>query len=233
MWYAALDIPESLIPSLAQTLHPDEEARAARFFFQRDQRRFTVARGVLRSILARYLQCSPADISFGYTAHGKPVLDMPAPASDLYFNLSHSQDIALYACAWQRQVGVDVEYIRVVERAEQIARRFFTPQEQQVWLSLPPEQRQVAFFNCWTRKEACLKARGFGLAHSLDTVEVSLAPGEPAALLHIAGEPVEQWGIQAVVPAAGYAGAVVAAGQHWQLRCFRWTPADTSDTSEE
>lgn len=231
LWYAWLDQPAERVQELAQTLSLDEAARAARFHFERDQRRFIVGRGLLRIILGQYLDVVPAQIQFRYGLYGKPSLvgqvGTRSVSYDLQFNLAHSGEVALYALAWDYPIGVDVEHIRPIPDLDQIVERFFSRQERITLRSLPPEQRQTAFFNGWTRKEAYLKALGDGLARPLDEFDVSLAPGQPAQLLGVAGDPAEAagWFMEAVTPLAGYVGAVVAPaieGQTWRVQCREW-----------
>jgi 4'-phosphopantetheinyl transferase len=123
-----------------------------------------------------------------------------------------------------REVGVDVEWLRPVPDAEQIAARYFAPGENDLLRALPPGTRLQAFFNCWTRKEAYVKALGNGLAQALDAFEVSLVPGEPAGLIRVHGETHEaaRWSIQALQPATGCVGAVAAEGSAWSLACWTW-----------
>ena len=119
---------------------------------------------------------------------------------------------------------IDLEYIRSVPDAEEIAARFFSCQENAVFRALPPEQKQAAFFNCWTRKEAYIKAIGDGLAFSLDQFDVSLSPGEPARLLGIKGSSAAaaHWSLQELTPAPGYVAALAVEGHGWSLICWQW-----------
>ncbi|HLF66950.1 MAG TPA: 4'-phosphopantetheinyl transferase superfamily protein, partial [Gammaproteobacteria bacterium] len=162
IWHAALDQPPEIVQHLATFLADDEHARAGRFHFERDRKRFTVGRGVLRLILSRYLKISPAEMQFGYGAQGKPCLADPS-GNGLQFNLSHSHELALYAFTYHRQIGIDVEYLRPMPDLEAIAARFFAAQETETLLNLPTTQQVEGFFNCWTRKESYIKAIGQGL----------------------------------------------------------------------
>jgi 4'-phosphopantetheinyl transferase len=175
-------------------------------------------------ILGRYLQREPERLRFSYSAHGKPSLTREAGDPDLRFNLSHSHELVLYAVTCGREVGVDLEQIRPAVAQEQIAERFFAEREVAALRALAPSLQPPAFFHCWTRKEAYIKARGQGLAIRLDQFEVSLAPGEPAALLAVNGSRLEaaRWTLRDLAPGPGYAGAVAAEGQDWQLRCWEW-----------
>jgi 4'-phosphopantetheinyl transferase len=143
----------------------------------------------------------------------------------LQFNLSHSQDLALYAIGRERAVGIDVERIRPVPDAEQIVGRFFSFSEHALFRALPPRQKLEGFFNCWTRKEAYLKARGEGLDRSLSGFDVTLAPGEPARLLADREDPleVERWSFRALHPASDYSAALAVEGRGWHFVCWQWS----------
>jgi 4'-phosphopantetheinyl transferase len=208
--------------ALAATLAGDERARAARFHFDRDRDRWVVARGALRAILARYAGTAPAALALAVGDHGKPRL--AEPVADLRFNLSHSGDLALCAVAVGREVGIDVEAVRADRAGDDIARRFFAPAEVAALAALSPALRVEAFFACWTRKEAYVKARGAGLALGLDRFEVSLAPGAAAALLATHDEPAERarWQLTALDPGPGYAGALAVEGRVAALRRWQW-----------
>lgn len=212
IWRASLDQPAERVQRLGQTLSGDERSRAERFHFERDRLHFIAARGLLRAILGRYSGLEPGQLRFCYGLRGKPALAEAPDGGRLYFNLAHSHGLALYAITREGAIGVDLEYVRHIPEAEQMAERFFSALERDVLRSLPPSQRQVAFFNCWTRKEAYIKAIGDGLLHPLDQFDVSLAPGEPARLLSVAGQEDSHWFIQALTPAPGYVAAVAIEG---------------------
>lgn len=224
LWQASLDLPALPVQNLRQTLAADELGRAKRFHFQKDRERFIVTRGVLRAILSRYLHIAPQQLRFTYSPYGKPALAHETGGDTLCFNLSHSHDLALYAITRNRQVGIDLEYLRALPDMEQVAQRFFSAQENSVLDTLPQNQRLEAFFNCWTRKEAYIKARGEGLSFRLDQFDVSLMPGEPAALLTVRGDSCEaaRWSLQELEPAPGYVAALAVEGHGWHLHCWQW-----------
>jgi 4'-phosphopantetheinyl transferase len=227
VWRTFLDQPASSRQQLAQSLTADEQLRAGRFRSKRDRHHFIVGRGVLRAILGRYVGLEPSQIRFQYSPHGKPALLETLDGDRVCFNLAHSHGLAVFAFTREREIGVDVEHIRPVPEAGQIAGRFFSSRESAQLRALPPEQQQTAFFNCWTRKEAYLKALGHGLARPLNEFDVSLVPGEPARLLHFAGHPEEasRWFIQDLKPAGGYIAALalpVVMGETWQLKQWQW-----------
>jgi 4'-phosphopantetheinyl transferase len=224
VWRADLNLPEPEIQQLAPTLASDEQQRAARFYFERDRKHFIAGRGILRTILSRYLNLEPAQIQFSYAARGKPELANTGTEGTIAFNLSHSNGLALYAIALAPRIGIDLEYMRSMPDAEQLAKRFFSPREYAVISSLPTEQKQAAFFHAWTCKEAYLKAIGDGLP-GLEQVEVSLVPGEPAALLSIKEDQqvASRWFLHQLIPAPGYLGALAVEGQDWNINCFNFS----------
>ena len=225
VWRASLGQPVEHVRQLAQTLSYDEMMKAERFRFERDRRRFIVGRGVLRTILGCYLAVEPDKVQFRYSPRGKPYLAERFDSHRLRFNLAHSHEIALYALTCGREIGVDLEYIRPMLDMEQIAARFFSVRENAALCDIPDDQKLEAFFSCWTRKEAYIKATGEGLARPLDQFEVSLAPGEPAQLLSVEGtsEETANWSLEALVPVPGYVAAVAVAGHGRQLKCWQWT----------
>ena len=189
-------------------LSEDEWDRARRFRYAGDAYRYTASRALLRIVLATYLRLDPRDLVFDYSTNGKPFLSR---AGQLRFNLSHSHDAALIGVTLAREIGVDVERIRDDLEVEQIARQFFSKAEQSALATLPAIQRQGAFFDCWTRKEAFVKARGDGLSLPLDQFDVSVRPDEPACLVATRPDAKEAaaWEAAAVAVEHGYAAAVV------------------------
>jgi 4'-phosphopantetheinyl transferase len=224
IWCAALDQLPGRVSRLAQLLSVDERERAGRLVFEQHRQHFIVGRGLLRLILGRYLELAPDQLKFEYGRQGKPALANLSGPPALAFNLSHSHGLALYAVASNRALGVDVEAIRRLDDLEAIAKRFFSATEYTVLSSLPPAQKPTGFFNCWTRKEAYIKAIGDGLSYPLDRFDVSLRPGEPARLLRVQDDPqaTGRWSLYHLAPVPGYVGAVVAAGQPVKLSCWRW-----------
>lgn len=225
VWYAALDQPGLRIQQLAQTLSVDESTRAERFHFEQDRRRFIARRGILRTLLGSYLDIEPSRLQFCYGSHGKPALVENSGGSKVRFNLSHSQGIAMYAVTRDSEIGIDIECIRFISEAEQIAKRFFSTQEYAVFRTLAPNQKQAAFFKCWTCKEAYLKAIGDGLALPLDQFDVSLSPMESVKLLSIKGDPqsAHHWFLQELSPVSGYLAALAVEGYGWRTSCWQWS----------
>jgi 4'-phosphopantetheinyl transferase len=226
VWRARLDLPAHRVVRLARFLSPDEVRRAERLFFEVDRQRFIVARGVLRTILGRYLGASPIELRFVYGPHGKPELTPEFADGRLHFSVAHSHRLALYAVAYDRQVGVDLEYMRPHLASKMVAERFFSPLEAERLGALPEKEQGEAFFCCWTRKEAYIKARGEGLSLPLDCFDVSLAPDEDPVRLRTLGDPAEatRWCLRGLAPGAGYAAAVAAEGSGWRLQRWLWSP---------
>jgi len=202
--------PAARVHLLSKLLSRDERERLRSFHFERDRRRIIVCHGVLRIILGRYLEIDASEFKFGFGPRGKPYLVSLPSQSTLQFNMAHSDELSLYAVACGFEVGIDVEYIRPIPNAEQIAAHVFSTDEYSKLSTLSQSKRLQGFFNCWTRKEAYIKANGRGLTDSLKSFDVSLIPGEPARLLNDT-EPqnnVTQWQMVAFVPSPGYVAAV-------------------------
>jgi 4'-phosphopantetheinyl transferase len=202
-----------------KVLSPDEATRASRFHFLRDRQRFAASRALLRIILAGYVGTDPNGLRFSYSEKAKPSLEPAHTGSDVMFNISHSGGIALFAFTRRRQIGVDVEQVRRDFDVEGIARRFFSTHEQRQFATFPPEERVDAFFRCWTRKEAYIKATGDGLSLPLSQFDVSLAAGETNALLATRpdGSEAGRWLLQEVAAGPGYRAALCVRGQDWRL----------------
>ena len=171
VWRANLDLASEQIADLTQTLSPDEIDRANRFRFPIHKNRFIAARGRLRQILGRYLQIAPQEVEFAYSDRGKPFLKQ----QQLQFNVSHTEDIALYAFTPQQVIGIDLEYLGKETEYKQIAQRFFTPAEAELINNAKPPDCKRLFYHLWTVKEAYLKAIGSGLVGGLDNLEVEVA----------------------------------------------------------
>lgn len=219
LWRVDLAATADGEPRWLEILSSDEQARAARFHFARDRRRFATTRALLRIVLASYLGSEPQELVFSYSEKGKPFLEPQSRDDRLEFNVSHSGELALMAFSRERQLGVDVEQIRENLDPASIARRYFSQNEQKQLAALEPTERYGGFFRCWTRKEAYIKARGDGLSLSLDSFDVSLAPGDHNALLssRADGTEVTGWSLQDLSVAGQYAAALCVRGQGWRL----------------
>lgn len=219
VWMASLDaLPAE---EMLVRLSADERARAERFCFEADRRRFVAGRGLLRGLLGLYLDVDPRGLRFAYGRRGKPSL---ATADRLRFNVAHSGGLALLAFARDRELGVDIERERPLPEANAIAERYFSAREGAELRRLPETERAGGFFRCWTRKEAFIKATGEGLSQPLDAFDVSFASGEPARLLRVEGRPEEggRWWLQDLAPAPGFAGALAVEGRPADLAGWKW-----------
>ncbi len=199
------------LSALAGLLSAAERQRASRFVFDRDRRRFIVSRARLRQLLGARLGVAPESVELIYGAHGKPAVAAGPADPDLRFNVSHCDDLAVYAFSYARDVGVDVEAVRAIPDADRIAARFFSRRENEAYQALDARDKPLGSFNCWTRKEAFIKALGDGLSHPLDCFDVSLAPDEPAAILRIGVTAGDEcgWRMESFAPAPGFVAAVV------------------------
>jgi 4'-phosphopantetheinyl transferase len=220
VWCAILDRPPDEVARFAAILSEEERARAGRFVADSVRQQFQVARGLLRTLLGRYLDLNPRQVQFRLGSQGKPAL---ANEPSLQFNLSHSYGVALLAVSRHGEIGVDVERLRPFENDLELADRFFTPPEAIALRSLGAGQRQQAFFQVWTQKEAFLKAKGTGLSGGLERVQVSVTLEEPARVVAIDGdEEAAQWSLEVLTPFAGYIGAFAMPRREYQLRCWHW-----------
>lgn len=187
-------------------LSGDELDRASRFVFDVDRNRYLAGRLALRHLLGRYLDRDPSDVHFAYSSCGKPEL----PGETLRFNVAHSDDLAIIALTKQHRLGVDVERIRDLEDVDGLASTVFSPHELDVFGALPDSSKRRGFFNCWTRKEAFVKAVGDGLTHPLDVFDVTPWPGDAA------------WSLFDVTPMDGWVGAVAVECPDAALKQAGW-----------
>ncbi len=196
--YAALDLSEDRLEALSRLLTEDERERAARFVFAQDRARFIAGRGILRELLGERLGERPGNLRFRYGTHGKPAL----LGHSIRFNLSHSHGRAAYALSWQREVGIDLERIRPVERIDRLAERVLTARESELLATLDGAQREAEFFRAWTRREAQGKGQGEGLASGAGTAE--------------------GWTLRSLDPAPGYVASLAVEGAGWRLMEGPW-----------
>ncbi|HXG18493.1 MAG TPA: 4'-phosphopantetheinyl transferase superfamily protein [Methylomirabilota bacterium] len=222
VWRVALTLPDAQLAALHNTLSTDERVHAAQFRFPRDRRRFIARRGALRVIVSRYVEEPPNALSFYPDPAGKPTLITPAHASWLHFSTSHSHELALIAVALGQELGVDLERIIPEIEVDEIAAHFFSPQECSALQRLSGEQKIKAFFHCWTRKEAVLKAQGLGLTIPLQELTVSVSPKEPR-VLHYPQAVTTRWVLYEPEPGDGYVGALAVAEPLQQVRYWEWS----------
>ena len=226
LWSVRLDPPAERVEALGRVLSEDEWERARRFRFDKHRRQYVVGRGALRTLLGAYLGIDPKAVRFTYGPRGKPFLASPLDARGLHFNLSNSDELALVGFVLGRELGVDVEFLRQMNDCEEIAERFFSESERKVLRTIPFPTKQEAFFNCWTRKEAYLKAVGEGLAAPLDSFDVTLAPDDPPRMLTLKGDAdrAARWFFRHFRPAEDYIGALAIEGGTWEVKTWALTP---------
>jgi 4'-phosphopantetheinyl transferase len=224
IWRASLTQDPAMVSELSDLLAPDERRRAEKYYRSVDRDRFIVARGVLRKIISIYLPVSPEALQFTYNEYGKPSIVGHQNDRHLNFNLSHSNELALYAFRFDRGLGIDIEYIREDFATLEIAEHFFAKGEVDALRSLPVDQRVKAFFNCWSRKESYIKALGMGISFPLDRFTVSLAPDDAPALLKVEDDEREpdRWKMYELLPGDSYAAAVIVENPQVILRQWDW-----------
>lgn len=218
IWRYRLDSSTATTREAESLLDPLELQRASRFHFPVHRNRFVAGRSQLRKILAGYLRVPPKSVSLIYTQFGRPVLSPSADVLQITFNVSHSEDYWILAVAQTQFLGIDVERIREDFGGEDIARSNFALAEANELLALPESDRSQAFFNCWTRKEAYVKAMGAGLQIPLDSFEVTLRPTESARFRRGTSD---DWNLLSFRPDEGYQAAVAYRGPLRRSRFFQ------------
>jgi 4'-phosphopantetheinyl transferase len=231
VWRVPLDQDSDRISESSEILSADERDRAARFHFAKDRNQFIEARAALRLLLSRYLELSPRELTFSFGSHGKPALAEELSTNGLHFNLSRRHGLALIAFTCDREIGVDVELIRADLSLFEVVEVSFSENELATWRTLPTSLQVQGFYNCWTRKEAYIKARGEGLSFPLKQFDVSLAPGEPARLIEVRGDASEaaRWTLHDLPVNEGYVGALAIEGDGVKVICTDWPIAAVSE----
>ena len=216
LWRADLDQDSHIVRRMWCLLNEEEQDRAKRYAFERDRNHFTLARGVLRQLLSRYLRCSAEDIEFSVAPKGKPTI---RGNPELRFSLSHSGGLVLYAFSMNRELGVDLEMEKTETSNLDIVESYFSGKEKAEFLALPPNIQNLAFYVGWTQKEAYLKARGEGLHMNLEDFDVSMNPGQPALLR---SEDAARWELHSFCPEPDFVAALVVEGANCRLRYWEW-----------
>lgn len=224
VWTGLLSEMSPCLRSMERLLSVEEERKAARFLRPDDRSRYCAAHVMLRLLLGQYLTLPPAELAFVENAFGKPALARRAGQPPISFNLAHSGDVLVCAMAIDRRVGVDVEALRDEVDIEELAESQFSRQEADELRGVHPAERKAAFFRCWTRKEAYVKARGEGLSFPLKEFAVSFASNKPPRVQWAADDPSASahWSVFDLAPAPGYAGAVVVEGRPVRLISRPW-----------
>ena len=225
IWRAFLDLPGKSVEEFKRNLSEDEIMRADRYRYEHDRNRFISARGILRLILAGYLNVKPDAIGFDYEKDGKPGLQKTSDGVDIRFNLSHSEGLALYVFTRGKEAGIDLERMRDFPEMEQIVEQFFSAREQALFRALPSGEKKETFFNCWTRKEALMKANGKGLSYFPRRIDLLPTDGKSTGSLKLSRDDGGQarWSIWDVRPAEEFAGAVVVEEGNWNVQYWQWS----------
>jgi 4'-phosphopantetheinyl transferase len=231
VWHASLEQPAEVVRTLEAVLSEEERGRADRFRYQEHRRSFIVSRGILRNLLYRYTGIRADQIQFKYNLAGKPFLAAEEMVPEIHFNLSHAGNLVLYAFSWGLPVGIDVECIRPMEDMDRVAEMSFSTGEYARFQKIGKQDRLRAFYNCWTRKEAFIKAIGDGMSFPLQEFEVSLEPDRPAELLSIQGsvEKANHWAMHDLKTRDGYTAALVVQGKDHLISNKQWTDAHLLD----
>lgn len=217
VWRIELDCATRTVAALSVTLSLEERRRADRFRSIELRERWTVAHAALRFVLARYARCEPSDLVFKLGEHGKPTLTKPVV--EIPFNFCHTGNVALVGISGGGRVGIDAETLRPDVEIEELSGQFFAAAEAAEIHALPPDERLAAFFTCWCRKEAFVKALGNGLSMPLNRFQVSVNVGETARVLWADGEDVNKWSLFDISE-PGTAAALIIEGPVPVLRRF-------------
>ena len=222
---ASLDLPVSRLDQLEALLSKPERLRANRFVFGRDRNHFVAGRGLLREILGRLLHVDPAQLGFTYGINGKPRLAAPVDGRILQFNLAHADSLAVYIIAGRGDVGIDVELVRPICEIQNIMAQFASARENTEWRSLPASRRLEAFFECWTRKEALVKAVGGSLGEQPD--QFKFPPLDGSGRLQFGfvktATGISTFSLEILTPACGYMAAAAFKGAGLP-QCWGWPP---------
>jgi len=224
VWRILLNQNSAETLQLERVLSPDEREKAERFHFDKHRNQFVQARAALRFILSEYLQVDPQTLEFSYGPQGKPALANGCGDKSLRFNLSRREGLALIAVTCGREIGVDLEFVSADLPVFEIAETTFSEAELGALRNLPEDLRVAGFFNCWTRKEAYVKARGEGLSFPLKQFDVSLTPGAAAHLIHVRNNPdeVDRWTLQEISVGDSYVAALAVEGTNLNVTCRDW-----------
>ncbi|MCC7128862.1 MAG: hypothetical protein B6D39_01030 [Anaerolineae bacterium UTCFX2] len=225
LWRAGLSRDPAAQQAAWAVLSDDERARAYRYRNDEDREHFIARRGILRALLGSYLKIPAAEVKFVYNPYGKPSLAAVSTIDPLQFNLSHSNGMALFGFAWSTRVGVDLERIQPDRGVLELAEKYLSINEREYLAQLAPGAQTGAFFRCWTRKEALLKAQGAGLLIPPEQIEVSFGSDQPAQILAIRGgiEPLDNWYLQNVDFDEDHAAALVVERQAFSTCCWDYS----------
>jgi 4'-phosphopantetheinyl transferase len=219
LWAFDLLAPDEGVENAYDLLSEDERQRAERFHFPVDRRRFVIARASLRQVLGDYLEIAPKRLAFEYSEYGKPKLS--SPNTNLRFNASRSRERALIACTSGREIGVDIECIRLDLEVDDLAQRFFSLAENERLRAVPPDLRHLAFLRCWTSKEAYAKALGKGLSLDPRELDISVVLNNLSAQAGVMENfVVDEWSLRVLGPdiVEGYLSALAVERGEFEIK---------------
>jgi len=224
VWLVSLNQPNDYVQQLLGSLSAEEPSRGDRFIFKRDRRRFITSHGILRMILSNYTGIDPAQLEFSYEPNGKPYLSKEFNPSNIRFNLSHSNELAICGVTRDREIGVDLEYIRPIPELEKLASKYFSNDKRDLFEIIPEGQKMECFFTTWTSMEAYLKALGVGLTNLLEYPGGYPLPSEPIKYFQIIKDTQKStlWTMVRFSPSSGYVGALVVEGYSLMLSGWQW-----------
>jgi 4'-phosphopantetheinyl transferase len=229
IWHFRLVLPPDEVRRLERLLTPDELERAEGFRDATLRCQYIVGRGIVRELIASYINQRPSDIRFCYGPWGKPELVCDATSHTLKFNLSHSCGYAVLALTLAGKIGVDIERVGYIPEAEWIAQRYFSQAEQTEFFALPPPMRTKAFFTIWSLKEAYLKALGFGWGNPNGVIELNVSPDRSPQLLKTLDSGAEElWSLYKIQADPNFLVAVAISGSNHRIRCFGQLDLDRS-----
>jgi 4'-phosphopantetheinyl transferase len=217
LWMLSLNRSSQESEHYFSLLSDDEKVRAEKFYFPTARNHFIAGRGLLRTLLGKYLAIEPGCIEFQYEKHGKPKLRENQASQPIQFNLSHSEEWGIVALCLDLRIGVDIEMIRPMADMDDLATRFFTDRESALIESLSGDEKQESFYKIWTCKEAYLKGSGEGLLLPLDQVEVWTEADGSTRLLSKDGREMTEWQLHTFNPQPGYQCAICVEGGDMEL----------------
>jgi 4'-phosphopantetheinyl transferase len=234
VWQESLCVLNEELQGLWSILSQDERQRLDRFHFTRFREKSLVSRAFLRKILGQYLQLPPERLGFCYNLFGKPALIGVSEKEGIYFNVTHSGDRFLCAVARNRDIGIDIEQLRHI-RSESLIESIFSPMEKTTYNLLSQEFKQKAFFLCWVRKEALLKAWGLGLSYPLYRLSVTIVPGELPRLTGSEMTTIDnsEWQLFDIVADTNHVAALAFSGQNANISYYQWQDINGLDKAKE
>jgi 4'-phosphopantetheinyl transferase len=222
MWLIPEVQNENMMKVLSHKLNDAEKEKASRYYFEKKRRQYIITRGVLKILLEVYTRRNSEQFQIVQGIYGKPF--MRSEEEEIHFNISHSEGLSILGFSKEAPLGVDIEIIREIPERDEIAEKYFSKKENNIYKTIPEEYRTKAFFNCWTRKEAFIKAIGEGFSKPLDQFDVTFLSNEKTKLISIDGDTrkADEWSLQELKTAQGYVSAFAVKKRKFRLSCWTW-----------